>query len=84
VLPHRGITALPAALQVWQTVVAISLGLTPPWARRLLGYRGHPVSTATARAAAVSLRLVLKGTPPRVYRSAVQTEAERRLALHGG
>jgi uncharacterized protein (DUF2236 family) len=84
VLPRSGITGLPAALQVWQTAVSISLGLTPAWARQLLGYRGRAATTTAARAAAISLRLLLKATPARVYRSAVQTDAERRLALHGG
>ncbi|MDG4829899.1 oxygenase MpaB family protein [Solwaraspora sp. WMMD1047] len=81
VLPGNGITGLPGALRVWQTAVSVALGLTPAWARKLLGYRGRGTTTAAARTAAISLRIVLKTTPQRVYRSAVQADADRRVAL---
>jgi uncharacterized protein (DUF2236 family) len=77
ILPTR--IRIPFALRWWQSAVSMAFGLTPEWARQIYGYRGRPVTTTAARSAATALRLMLKVTPPKYYRSPLQVEAERRV-----
>jgi len=61
-------------------VASTALALLPPWARRLYGGLGLPVTDLSATVAARGLRLALNAVPHRVYEGPIYRAAMARAA----
>jgi uncharacterized protein (DUF2236 family) len=77
-LPRRlGLTPVRLA---YTAVVALAVGLLPPWARRRYGLPGLPTTDLTARVSARALRTVLTTIPPGMRLSPHRRAALQRAA----
>src|SRR5690606_4461774 len=64
-------------------LASTALALLPPWARRLYGGLGLPVTDLSATVVARGLRLALNTLPHRVYEGPIYRAAMARAAAAG-